>query len=157
MNIFFLDVGPEACARYHCDRHVLKMLVEYAQLMCTTLHSLGRPAPYKPTHVNHPCAVWVRASGVHYQWLWWLTEELHREYQYRYGSDSKHRSWEVICRLEWPYDLPQAGFTPPPQVMPLEFRDEDPVIAYRNYYAKGKSHLMQFKRRGVPAWLEEYS
>jgi hypothetical protein len=32
MNIFYLDEDPKICAQYHCDKHVVKMIIEYAQL-----------------------------------------------------------------------------------------------------------------------------
>ena len=35
MNIFFLNTDPKVCAQEHLDKHVVKMIVEYAQLMST--------------------------------------------------------------------------------------------------------------------------
>ena len=35
MNLFYLDTRPEKCATLHCDKHVVKMIIEYAQLMST--------------------------------------------------------------------------------------------------------------------------
>lgn len=35
MNLFYLSVDPEEAARFHCDKHVVKMIVEYAQLLST--------------------------------------------------------------------------------------------------------------------------
>jgi hypothetical protein len=35
MQIFALHIDPHIAAKYHCDKHVLKMVVEYAQLMST--------------------------------------------------------------------------------------------------------------------------
>ena len=35
MNIFFLHRDPEQAAKEHVDKHVVKMIVEYAQLLST--------------------------------------------------------------------------------------------------------------------------
>lgn len=35
MNIFYLDKDPKVCAEMHLDKHVVKMIIEYAQLMST--------------------------------------------------------------------------------------------------------------------------
>jgi len=62
MNIFFLDFDTEKCAKYHCDKHVVKMILETAQLLCGTHWVIGSEAPYKLSHKNHPCAIWTRES-----------------------------------------------------------------------------------------------
>lgn len=60
MNIFYLDKDPKLCAQYHCDKHVVKMILESAQLLCTAVNEAAgkEVAPYKSTHVNHPCSIW---------------------------------------------------------------------------------------------------
>ena len=35
MNIFYLHNDPKVCAELHVDKHVVKMIVEYAQLLST--------------------------------------------------------------------------------------------------------------------------
>ena len=35
MNIFYLHENPEICAEYHCDKHVVKMILETAQMLST--------------------------------------------------------------------------------------------------------------------------
>ena len=35
MNIFYLHKEPEVSARLHCDKHVVKMIIEYAQMLST--------------------------------------------------------------------------------------------------------------------------
>ena len=35
MNIFFLDTDPKRCAKMHNNRHCVKMILEYAQLLST--------------------------------------------------------------------------------------------------------------------------
>ena len=38
MNIFFLDENPTLSAQYHVDKHVVKMILETAQLLCSVHH-----------------------------------------------------------------------------------------------------------------------
>jgi len=35
MNIFYLDKDPVKAAQYSCDKHVVKMILESAQMLCT--------------------------------------------------------------------------------------------------------------------------
>ena len=70
MNIFYLAHNPTDCAQMHCDKHVVKMILETAQLLSTAHHERGSTAPYKSTHRNHPSAVWVRSGVKQYQWAY---------------------------------------------------------------------------------------
>ena len=81
MNVFFLDREPVVAAKYHCDRHVVKMIVETAQLLSTACHMVGADDNdlYKKTHVNHPSSVWVRSSRHHYVWTLRLLVALCKE------------------------------------------------------------------------------
>ena len=88
MNIFFLHRNPKISARWHVDRHVTKMILEICQMWFTSWHMIDpthailTPA-YMKTHVNHPCAKWVRQSTVHYDWLVALGQALCMEYTFR--------------------------------------------------------------------------
>ena len=57
MNIFVLDRDPVVAASYLCNAHTVKMILESAQLLCTTSWQFNVPAPYKQTHKNHPAAI----------------------------------------------------------------------------------------------------
>src|SRR5574343_549928 len=96
MNIFYLDHNTGVCSRYHCDKHVVKMILEYAQLLSTAHHILdkdGAPSVlYKPTHINHPSAVWARANAENYRWLVSLFIDLNKEYTFRYNKRHKSKS-----------------------------------------------------------------
>ena len=35
MNVFYLDKNTWEWAKMHCDKHIVKMIIEYAQLMST--------------------------------------------------------------------------------------------------------------------------
>jgi hypothetical protein len=62
MNIFILDNDIKTCVQYHYDQHVLKMILESVQMLCTVLNKKGFLTPYKSTHANHPCGLWAEAS-----------------------------------------------------------------------------------------------
>lgn len=137
MNIFYLDRDPREAARMQCDRHVVKMILETAQLLSTAHHELdGKSPAYKPTHKNHPSAVWVRSSANAYIWAWHHLAELGREYTRRYGKTHK----TIREHLEKLAPLPKAladdvtPFVDPPQCMYDDCKHEDTVIAYQQYY-----------------------
>ena len=152
MNIFVLDVRPDVCARYHNNRHNIKMIVETAQLLSTAHWETGSEAPYKKTHINHPSSKWARESIYNYRWLVDLGLELCKEYTYRYGKIHKTQS-----KLEWlrnnEPNLPDTFLTPFALAMPDEYKDKNPVKAYRDYYIGEKLHLCQYKNRKIPNFL----
>ena len=133
MNIFVLDIHPQVAAEMQCDKHVVKMVLETAQLLCSVFTK--DEAPYKQTHVNHPCSKWVRESSENYEWLLNHGHALAQEYTLRYGK--VHKSEAVIdwCATNVTRcDLPRKSRTPFPQCMPDIYRNNDVVQAYRNYY-----------------------
>lgn len=151
MNIFYLSEDPEEAARWHNDRHVVKMVTEYAQILCTVRHLHGQEAPYRKTHAAHPAVVWAAESRAHWLWLHKLAVALYAEYRHRYGG-KVHKAGEVIAGLE-PPEMPDTGFREPPQAMPEAFRQPSAVEAYRAYYRHGKAHLATWKHREPPAWF----
>lgn len=151
MNIFFLDRDIQKCVESHNSRHCVKMILEYSQLLCSALHMTGKPAPYKLTHKNHPCAVWARQSICHWNYLKELALALCKEYTYRYGK--VHKSQAIIESLETP-SLPDNGWSDPPQCMPEESKRSDVVEAYRAYYITSKSAIAQWKNRKAPEWYK---
>jgi hypothetical protein len=156
MNIFFLDENPKLSAQYHVDKHVVKMILETAQLLCGVHHSINPfsdlQVPYKLSHKNHPCAIWARESLSNYLYLCELGLELGKEYTYRYGK--KHKSIEVIewCIVNKPIIL-DIGFTKPAMAMPDEFKTDSVVESYRNYYMGAKKELASWKNREKPFWF----
>lgn len=164
MNIFFLDENPKLSAQYHVDKHVVKMILETAQLLCGVHHMTDQvptkyptstlQVPYKLSHKNHPCAIWARESLSNYLYLCELGLELGKEYTYRYGK--KHKSIEVIewCIINKP-NIPDIGFTTPAMAMPDEYKVDSVVESYRNYYMGAKSELAQWKKREKPLWFEK--
>lgn len=147
MNIFILDEDPRMCARYHCDKHVSKMILESAQMLSTVMGG-----PYKPTHQNHPCTVWTGESKENALWLIEMAGYLNAEWKRRYEHVQHHKSWEVIVELA---DkklgfMPDNGLTPFAQAMPEEFKRNNPVASYRDYY-KSKS-FARWDHGPTPYW-----
>lgn len=155
MNIFILDENPTKCAQYHVDRHVVKMITETAQILSTAYYYTNEEdrAPYKLTHKNHPSCKWARESLDNWLWLQNLGIELYIEYQHRYGN-KQHKSGEYILNMT-PPNLEKTGMTKFPLAMPNEYKNDNPIRAYRNYYKYGKQHLFKWKNRQKPEWIGE--
>jgi len=158
MNIFFLSLDPNEAARLHCDKHVVKMILETAQLLYCAHWVYESPLPegaYRKTHPNHPSARWIRESLANYTWLCRLGLALCAEFTFRYGKIHKTQA-----HLEWlsanaPVTLVDIGWTLPRLAMPDEFKHQDPVIAYRMYYVGAKVRLLSYTKRLVPDFLKE--
>ena len=162
MNIFLLHWNPRVAAQYHCDKHVIKMILETAQLLYSVHWMLNSPLPanaYKLSHKNHPCAIWARQTLTNYLWLcslgWWLC----KEYQYRYGETKVHKTESHIVWLleNHPVNIPFLAMTPPAQAMPDAYKQEDPIQAYRTYYLESKLKergIVTYTKRPKPYFLE---
>jgi len=156
MNIFLLDYDVVKCARYHCDKHCVKQLLEAAQLLCGAHHVTNSKLdiPYKLSHKNHPCSIWVRESLSNYLYLCELGLELCKEYTYRY--EKRHKSQDVI---EWCVtnlvNICDKGVTEPPKAMPDEYKVKDVIQSYRNYYIGAKKDVVSWKKRDIPTWFSE--
>ena len=152
MNIFYLHKNPEKAARLQYNKHVVKMILESAQMLCTAHHCImgdDADVPYKVAHRNHPSTKWARQSGENYTWLYRHMIELGKEYERRYGK--KHLS---IIKCEDPLSiLPggilETGLTKMPQCMPDEYKDECSIQAYWNYYIGDKSKIANPKTEKI--------
>ncbi|SFC37261.1 hypothetical protein SAMN05444422_107250 [Halobiforma haloterrestris] len=160
MNVFWLDEEPRLAARYHCDQHVNKMLLEAAQVLCTAAREHGYDPEflYGSTHVGHPVTRWAAESRANWLRLREHAAALNAEFVERYGKDDDHASWRVIERIEPDeIEFPAEEPTPRPQAMPDEYkRPGDPVAAYRAYYAGEKAEWAEWNYTEEPPWLEEY-
>jgi hypothetical protein len=159
MNIFVLDKIPHMAARYHCDKHVVKMILETAQILSTVIHKSypdGFLTIYRPTHKNHPCTLWAGESYANMSWLYNLGMALCHEFYHRYGGE--HKSKFIIWkagRIMGYCDYNKQGMTPFAQAMPDKYKQKDAVQAYRNYYKYEKTKLLTYTKREVPEWLKE--
>ena len=161
MNIFYLHKNPERAAEMHCDKHVVKMILETAQLMSTAHRFLDgdryadKNGLYKLTHKNHPTAIWVRKSKENYMWTWNLLDALLQEYTKRYN---KHHA---TGRLHEPlFKCPDniehnLSFSDPPLCMPEEYKTDDAIESYRNYYINDKASFATWKVSPTPEWFNE--
>jgi hypothetical protein len=158
------------------DKHVVKMILETAQLLSTAHRLLdgeeyvgqstsGRKARrwrlpddretiiYSATHINHPSAVWCRQSNNNYNWLYCHFAALLNEYTYRYGKVHKCASMASTLRFT-PQLIPVGYFTPVTPAMAEQYIiSQDSVLNYRNYYKQGKTHLHKWTKRQPPEWL----
>lgn len=153
MNVFFLDRDPHKCAVAHYDTHVVKMILESAQLLSTAHHLCGDGGPYKVTHQNHPSAIWARSTVNHYSWLFCLMVRLGHEYTHRFGKVHKTIRDHQEFLIQTPRDIKALGWQDPPQAMPEHCQNPDAVTAYRNYYTTEKLGLMKYTNRETPLWL----
>ena len=160
MNIFYLHHDPRICAQMHVDKHVIKMILETCQLLCSAHHVLGsdyKPC-YKLTHKNHPSSVWCRESTGNYEWLCQLGLELCKEYTYRYQKTHKCEEYILDLSKNIP-KIENTEFTRPRQAMPEIYKSKDSIDAYRAYYFFDKISMHswsgKFQSREVPDWILE--
>jgi hypothetical protein len=158
VNRFILALDPQEAAANHNDKHVVKMILEEAQMLSTAHHLLGDPAEaallYKPTHVNHPCSIWVRQSEQNYLWALSLFESLCKEYSHRYAK--VHKSFSLHPLLsKVPKNMSSIGLTPFPQAMPEYYKRESAIAAYRTYYVMEKSDIAKCTNRTQPEWWNQ--
>ena len=177
MNIFALHMHPKLCAIYHCDSHVSKMCLEYAQLMSTahrimdgrvyTDYSSGRKITrcifdderedqfYKFNHPHHPSAIWTRQSRQNYIWLHQLWVALAKEFEYRFHHP--HTSYvDLKDALKTPpKNMGDFGLTPILLAMPDKYKSDDAVESYRAYYRGSKRDFAVWSSRDTPNWFKE--
>jgi hypothetical protein len=158
MNIFVLNDDPYMAAADHCDKHVVKMILESCQLLSTalTFYRCTASGLYKPTHLNHPCSIWVRESRDNYLWLCDLTAALLNEYDIRYGlrKGISHKSVPVlnVCAKHY-RKIPYGVQTKHPKCMPDEYISTSVVKSYRNYYIGDKSRFAEWRYTKTPSWF----
>lgn len=158
MNIFLFDNDVGINASYHCDKHVVKMITEYNQLLSTACHlmlndnQIDFSKIYKKTHVNHPSNLWVRESKSHFCYLLKLNESLCKEYTLRYNKIHKGESllpiFKSVERL-----FKDNGFKDIPKCMPDEYKVDSVVESYINYFNGSKQHIAKWKTGNIPPWF----
>ncbi len=140
---------------YQHDKHVVKMCLETAQILCSVQHRYGRNAPYRPTHQNHPCVLWAGDHVKHYEWLVRHGEYLCLEYTTRFGKT--HACSKVLDKVRYaPPEMYERvrRQTMPPQCMPDEYKvPGQTVLAYRNYYLGAKVANQNWTRRARPNFV----
>jgi hypothetical protein len=165
MNLFILSLIQREIAQYMMDKHVSKILLEAVQMLCSAKRILDPDAEvneqlYKLAHKNHPVTIWCRKSKANFVWALDLVEELHNEWRFRYGHPETkfHKSYLMALKLRdnMPSDdkFEEVGLTTFALAMPIEYKTEDPVESYRNYYmSEEKRRIATWnKGRGKPEW-----
>lgn len=170
MNIFVVHKDPIEAARALCDIHVNKMIVEGMQMLTTALKQSGFLAPNElpfrkdgitrysgNAHPHHPCTKWVGERMHHtyarcpnYSWLYFHTEELLRQYNFRYGKT--HGCFDAFKSLPKGSYVALEDVQNFVQAMPDEFKiEDDSVKAYRQFYHT-KSFAKWAKGSDAPEW-----
>ena len=184
MNIFILDTDTKKAAEYHCDKHVIKMILESAQMLSTSHWikllekydkklgdfkrvkdakvfledkcCLEEKPPYKMTHIHHPCSIWTYQTLQNYNWHLSLLTELCSSYTERYKRIHKTSQYIEWFRSNMPYNISTDGLTEFPICMDEKYKvSNNPIECYRNYYLEGKSHFAKWKYTNTPGWYRE--
>lgn len=179
MNIFLLSLCIKKCAKYHCDKHVVKMILETTQLLYTahwvlnshesirqTITNKEKLTPYKPFAKNHPCGKWVRECQCNYKWLVKLGLELCKEYKKRYSKThkcEKHLEWLKLNIPNYKNICEKEEITILPQAMPDQYKTKNPknnndiVEAYRRYYINEKYNFAIWYKNKLlrPKWYKK--
>ena len=166
MNLFILSLSQKQIAEYMFDKHIVKIILEAVQMLCTAKLLLDPDDPendnlYKMAHKNHPVSIWVRKSYANYMWTLLLVYEMHKEWRFRFNhpSNKYHKSYIVACHLT--INAPSKDkfecleLTPFAQAMPEQFKTPDNAIeAYRKYYmSESKRKLTKWTKRATPEWF----
>ena len=153
MNIFVLDRDPKIAAIMLCDKHIVKMIVETAQMLCTAASKLGHKVSYRPTHAKHPCTIWVGESQSNWSWLIDHGLAMCKEYTRRYNRTHKTQAVIELCRDSNIGPVSDIGLTPFKLVMPDRYKCDDPVRSYRDYYIGEKSRFAKWKMEQPTWWV----
>ena len=160
MNIFVIggnektgEIDWVKSAQHLDNRRVVKMILESCQLLSTALHLNGMSGPYKPTHKKHPSTIWTTESSANFKNLIVHTQALIDEYHSRFNN-KKHKCEDALKVIIDNFDenkFPCQVDTPIRLAMPNEFKSDNPVKSYRDYYST--KELMTYPSNKVPNWF----
>lgn len=175
MNLFFLNIDPKKCAIEHCNKHVVKMILELTQMLYTSHNVLNGlvEGGYRSFSPNHPTCIWVRLCAQNYNYTVKVAKYLCEEYTYRYNKTHKSEShilWleknlpsfkqnddpYISCNkkviLSYNKKFQEQGHTPVPLAMPDDVKFTDTFKSYRFYYIVHKRRFAKWKARDNPWW-----
>ena len=147
-----------------CDKHVVKMVLETAQMLSTAARKRGFELGYKSAYPKHPMTRWISESSNNYSWAIKHGLALGTEYQLRYHR--VHKSHEIIKELAMLDDGDSTQMTKPPLCMTDEYKttiriDEDNatdefdyIQSYRNYYVGDKKRFAKYTNRTTPEFMQ---
>jgi len=165
MNLFILSLCQKEIAQWMFDKHIVKIILEAVQLLCTAKRLIDPDDPineelYKIAHKNHPVTIWVRQSYQNFIWTLKLVNEMHKEWRYRFEHNKKcHKSFlvaiKILKNMPSPNKFEHKGLTPFALAMPNKYKIiNNPVESYRNYYMSDeKKHLLKWSKREQPEWF----
>ena len=170
MNLFFLDPDPKKCAIYHCDKHVVKQIVEDFQMLGSAVIRHGaktnempltqKGTPLKGGYHNHPCTRWVGENRSNFEWTCFHALALAEEYTMRYNKKHSCQSGiEHLCRMIGM--LPKGDQTEFAVAIAANqncrhhpaFESSSVVDKYRLYYICDKVQFAKWTKRPVPEWF----
>ena len=156
MNIFHLHKDPKTCAEYHCDKHVVKMILETGQMLSTAYRrNFGDNEDlYKTAYPKHPMTIWVGDTGGNFKWTMQLFDELLYQYELRYNKI--HKTSRILNLLnnnytewkEW-----KGLFTDPPLCMPDDCKRDCYIFSYRKYYVEYKKPFARYTEVATPDFM----
>ena len=172
MNIFILDKSINKCAEYHCDKHVVKMIIETCQILSAVIdvnyidehrgkgwkskpsQQLGLPN-YPPAHVKHPATLWAIEARGKAKWVCHHLRELCHQYYLRYDKNHKLEGCTMIYEAQLKYcEFKKERKTEFVQAITnKKWHRKDPVEAYRTYYNMEKFTFAKWKLGNIPNWF----
>jgi len=162
VNLFYLDRDTDRCARYYCDRHIVKIPIEIAQILSKIHHILKTDINYEKIYKNSSVVKptlgpyrWTLESLDNYTWTCKLGISLINEYKFRYGKEEHKTEKILIHLLENPPTIPQKGptrFILTNKVDMFQYISEDPVVCARYNYAELKCNNDKWSKRKPPEW-----
>ena len=157
-----MDSNPTIAASNLLDKHIVKMPLESAQMLCTAHRVLdnvdvvaGQPI-YRSAYKNHPSTIWARQTSENYSWLYRHFIGLCEEYASRYDKIHLCDTKFAHALSHLPKNIPYGDFIQPPQCMPLHCKVEgDSIAAYRKYYQTEKKNIAVWKDEATkPKWYD---
>lgn len=169
MNIFALNRNPRVASKQHFQKHVIKMILESAQML-STVFWLQDPERaeilnnegfiYKRVHTKHPCTIWANQCLENFSWLAELAMDLSKEHNLRFMPKNVHKSLKIV---EYAYYNPPptlsalGAMTPFALAMPDDCKIGNPIFSYRTYYTSPyKQHLVDWGKGSEPLWWDNH-
>lgn len=165
MNIFVTNESPVIAAQDMCDKHLIKMILETAQILstvCKEVYDYEGDALYKSCYVKHPATLWAGQSYTNFCWLLEHGLALCHEYYFRF---QKHHKSETVLDevIKYMSDtiFTWSGVTNSTpefvQIMPDEFKKTNTCIAYQNYLLnkfENNKPKPKWTKRDPPEWYK---
>lgn len=161
MNIFLLEqdkngnIDWRKSAESLDNMRIVKMILESMQMLSTVYQQYQKvDGLYRPTHINHPCTKWVGESLENFSLT--IEHAIYMNETFKKRFDKSHRSIELLKLFDkrnYRHFFSNKKFTIPPLAMPDEFRGDNVVESYQNYFVS--KDLIKYNREDIPKWFLE--